>query len=94
MSLDPATTDISLYHQHNLVAKSSKNAYGCPTVNSAGHPTSSQNLSMMHFDEQSFIRNLLTNDRLLQNNNTNNTHNFQSHDTLPQSSSSIPGQHS
>jgi hypothetical protein len=69
MSLDPTTNETSFnfyQHQHHNVAKSSKNAYGCPTSTSVGGGQSShQNMSMMHFDEQSFIRNLLTNDRVL-----------------------------
>ena len=47
---------------------------------------------MMHFDEQSFIRNLLTNDRVLHYNQNNS---FQSHDTLPGNQiASIAGQQS
>ena len=93
MSLDPTSSNDNQFNfyqqQQNLVAKSSKNAYGCPTINSAGHPNSSQNLSMMHFDEHSFIRNLLTNDRVLQNQNS-----IQSHDALPVPHTTSAGQHS
>lgn len=69
MSLEPTSNDnqFNFYHhaQHNLVAKSSKHAYGCPTSDSG--------ISLVHFDEQSFIRNLLTNDRALHQ-HTNSFH--------------------
>ncbi|TNV86765.1 hypothetical protein FGO68_gene6602 [Halteria grandinella] len=87
MSLEPTTNDtqFNFYHhpQHNLVAKSSKHAYGCC-------PTSDSGISLVHFDEQSFIRNLLTNDRALHHQHTNSFH--QSHDTLlPVSNATILG---
>jgi hypothetical protein len=64
--------NIYQHPQQHLVAKSSKHAYGCPTTVS----DSTSGISLVHFDEQSFIRNLLTNDRAL------HQQTFQSNETL------------
>ncbi|CDW82045.1 protein kinase domain containing protein [Stylonychia lemnae] len=48
------------------------------------HYYKNSNMSMMHFDEQSFIRSLLTNDRSQQQTNgTANSNSFMSHEILP-----------